>query len=642
MELGQHLETRSGRAPPLPAALTVAALTIAALYFGRELFVPLALAVLLSFVLTPLVVLLRRLRVPRAPAVVLVVAVSFTAIFSLGAIMGRQLAELAGELPRYELTLRQKVQNLRPPPGAPAGVIERTTEALQELSRELEKQPRKEPGEAPTSTGQQPIPVEVHQPPPRALEYYQNIVAPLLGPLARMGLVLVLVVFILLQREDLRDRLIRLFGGEDFERTTAAITDAARRLSRLFLTLTAMNIVYGTLIGAALWLIGVPGAVLWGILAGLMRFVPYIGSIVAAVFPVLLAAAVDPGWSLAAATLLLYAVGEFTMGQVMEPWLLGSSTGLSPLAVIASASFWTWLWGPIGLLLAIPLTVCLIVLGRHVPQLNFIYVLLGDQPALTPAQRFYQRMLAGDLDEIAFDAEQILKKQSLVGYFDEVALPGLVMAQEDARRGRFGGERLTAMRQLVEALLDDLDDAEPGHPQQHEGGRPADTLPDLPVLPPQDLRREWRSTAPVLSIGLRNPLDHAAAQILAHLAASHGVGARVLAAEDVGPARIAALDLSEARLAVLSNLDAARAPAHVRLLIRRLRRRKPDLGVLIGAWGETGREGAVTVAADAGEAAAARASSMRGALEAIIDLARAPSADDQLTAAGTGGQRRSA
>ena len=622
-------EPQSSNALSLPVALAVAGLIVAALYFGRELFVPLALAVLLSFVLTPLVVLLRGFRVPRAPAVLLVVAFAFSIIFSLGAIMGRQLAELAEQLPRYEVTLRQKIQNLRPQPGAPAGVIERTTSALEGLSRELEKQPaeaaRPRPGE---TTAEQPIPVEIHYPPPRALEYYQNLITPLLGPLASTGLILILVVFILLQREDLRDRLIRLFGGEDFERTTTAISDAAQRLSRLFLTLTTMNIVYGALIAVLLWLIGIPSPILWGILAGLMRFVPYIGSIIAAVFPVLLAAAIDPGWSLVAATILLYFISEFTMGQVMEPWLLGSSTGLTPLAVVASASFWTWLWGPIGLLLAVPLTVCLIVLGRHVPQLNFIYVLLGDEPALTPAQRFYQRMLAGDLDEIAFDAEKLVKAQSLLTYFDEVALPALVMAQDDARRGRFGPERLVEMREFVDELLDELSDVEVGTPKSKDDKCAPEDAPALPVLSPDQLQRDWQVAAPVLSVGVRNPLDLAAAAVFAHLTVAHGIGARVLGVEDVTPARINDLDISRARLAVLSNLDAMRSPAYSRLLMRRLRRRNPHLEFLIGAWAESEPRD-TTAAMSSGQALAEpKVASLREALERTLAAAQQNSPAD--------------
>jgi len=617
MDLIRYNQPAPGTAPPLLLALVIG-LIVAVLYFGRELFVPLAVAVLLSFVLTPLVAFLRKLRVPRVPAVMLVVALAFSIIFSIGAIMGAQLAELAGQLPQYETTLRQKIRDLRPQPGAPAGVFERATDALEKLGEELDREPqRRSPSGSATS---EPIPVEIHHPPPRALEYYQRVVTPLLGPTAQTGLILILVIFILLQREELRDRLIRVFGGEDFERTTAAMSDAAGRLSRLFLTLTGMNIVYGAVIAAVLWLIGIPSPILWGILAGLMRFVPYIGSIIAAVFPVLLAAAVDPGWSLVLVTLLVYIVGEFTMGQVMEPWLLGSSTGLTPIAVIAAASFWTWLWGPIGLLLAIPLTVCLIVLGRHVPQLSFIYVLLSDQPALTPAQRFYQRMLAGDIDEITFEAEQLLKKQSLVTYYDEVALPALVMAQEDTRRGRFDHNRLAAMRSFVEELIDDLSDFEVETPEKDADPEAPEPPPDLPVLSTEQLRPSWQVATPVLSIGIRNPLDRAAAAMLADLATKHGIETRVLGAEDVTPSKIDALDLGGAQLAVLSNVDAARAPAYARLLIRRLRRRAPNLEFVLGAWGESTRQSSGGLAGD--EQSVPRATTLRQALEIILTAAR--------------------
>ena len=577
------------RRPDVTATLTIGAVVVAALYFGRELLVPLALAILLSFALSPLVVWLRRIRVPRAPAVLIVAALAFAAIAAAGAIMVKQLAELAAELPRYELTLRTKIQGLQPAPGAPAGIIERATEALEGISRELEAP---KPEQKPANGGQtsksqpRPIPVEIHQPPVRTLEYYQNIIMPMLGPLARTGLVGILVIFMLFQREDLRDRFIRLFGGEDFERTTTAMNDAATRLSRLFLMLTVMNVLYGLAMAAALWIIGIPNPILWGILAGLMRYVPYIGSIIAAVFPVLLAAAVYPGWSLFFVTLAVYLVGEFTMGQIMEPWLLGNSTGLTPLAVVASASFWTWIWGPVGLLLAIPLTVCLIVLGRHVPQLNFLYVMLGDQPALTPPQRFYQRLLAGDIGEVTFDAEQYIKKHGMVRYYDEVALPGLVLAQADARRGRFGPERLNEMLELVEELIDELDDEDllPTKKKKNEDEEGAEAQDNLPVLAPEELPETWRTEAPVLCVAVRSPLDQAAAAILAQLASKHGLGAKVLDVQSLTPANLRGIDFAPARVAALSHLDDAGSPAYLRFLIRRLRRRQPALPILIAAW----------------------------------------------------------
>jgi len=621
MDLDRYKAPRSGDTPPLPIALGVAGLVIAALYFGSDLFVPLALAILLSFVLTPLVVLLRKIRVPRGPAVILVVALAFSIIAFLGMIMGSQLAQLAERLPSYESTLRERIRSLQARSNAPAGIIERTTEALEDLSKELEKQPDGAGRQRETSTGQAPIPVEIHRPPPRALEYYQSVVEPLIDPLARAGLVLILVIFILLQREDLRDRVIRLFGGEDFERTTNAINDAARRLSRLFLTLTAMNFIYGAVMAGALWLIGIPSPILWGILAGLMRYVPYVGSIIAAVFPVLLAAAIDPGWSIIAMTLVLYVVGEFTMGQVLEPWLLGSSTGLAPLAVITSAVFWTWLWGPIGLLLAVPLTVCLIVLGRHVPQLSFLYILLGDQPALTPAQRFYQRLLADDLDEITFDAERFIREKPVLCYLDDVMLPGLVMAQIDVRKERLGPDRLEAMRELIIELIGELSDAETP-PQADEVCDDGDMF-DLPVLTPDQLRQDWRVAAPVLAIGVRNALDEAAAAALAHAAIEHGVGTRVIGPEEVSPGRINDLDIQYAKLAVLSHLEAAQAPAHARALMRRLKRKNPDLQIVIGAWDENLAEAEEQpAAAQYTDVGWQRATTLRQALKSILEAAQ--------------------
>ena len=279
-----------------------------------------------------------------------------------------------------------------------------------------------------------PVPVEVLQPDPGALESLRSLIAPLVSPLATTGIIVIFVIFILLQREDLRNRLIRLAGSHDLQRTTAALDDAAGRLSRLFLNQLLINTGFGILIGSGLWLIGIPSAVLWGILAAVLRFVPYIGSVIAAAFPLALAVAVDPGWSMLAWTAVLFFVVEPVIGQVVEPMVYGRSTGLSPVAVVVSATFWTALWGPIGLVLATPLTVCLVVLGRHVERLAFLDVMFGDRPALSPPEIFYQRMLAGDPTEAAEKAEQFLKERSLSSYYDEVALKGLQLAQADLDR----------------------------------------------------------------------------------------------------------------------------------------------------------------------------------------------------------------
>ena len=286
----------------------------------------------------------------------------------------------------------------------------------------------------------------------------QTIIGPLLQPLATTGIVIVFVVFFLLQREDLRDRFIRLAGAHDLQKTTKALDDAAQRLSRYLLMQLAINATFGILIGAGLWLIGIPNPVLWGILAMLLRFVPYIGPVIAAVFPAALALAIDPGWTMLVWTACLFLVVEPLMGQVVEPLLYGHSTGLSAVAIVVAAAFWTWLWGPIGLLLSTPLTLCLVVLGRHVERLEFLAILLGDQPALTLEENFYQRVLANDPDEAAHQAELYLKSKPLAEYYDEVAIRGLALAQLDVNRGVLEHARRVQIKEAVLGLIDDLSD----------------------------------------------------------------------------------------------------------------------------------------------------------------------------------------
>ena len=388
--------------PFTPPASTLAAVLfgvtiVAALYFGREVLVPIALAILLSFILAPLVRIAQRLRIPRILAVLAVVALAFAIILGLGAVIVTQANQLAGDLPRYETTLREKIQSFRGIVGG-SGTLERAAEVLQDLGKEIDK-PRKGEGAAPIGgqpVPQKPIPVEVRQPDPGALQTIVSVITPLLSPLTTTGIVFIFVIFILMQREDLRNRLVRLAGVRDLQRTTAALDDAGQRLSRLFLTQLALNAAFGLVIGTGLWIIGVPSAPLWGIMAMVLRFVPYIGAVLAAVFPIVLAAAVGPGWTMVLWTGALFLVVEPVVGHLIEPLLYGQSTGLSPIAIIVSATFWTWLWGPIGLVLATPLMICVMVLGRHVDRLKFLDVMFSDQAALAAAELAYQRMLAGD------------------------------------------------------------------------------------------------------------------------------------------------------------------------------------------------------------------------------------------------------
>ena len=457
----KHLRQISRLPVPGSALTTVllAVVVVVALYFGREVLVPIALAVLMSFVLAPPVRRLQDWYVPRILAVLLVVLVAFAAIFSLGGLMVSQVNRLATDLPRYQATLREKIESLR---GAAAGTgtLERASDVLRDLSKELDK-PRGNmapptPLAIDASPSGKPIPVEVKQPDPGALQTLVSLISPLVYPLATTGIVIIFVIFILLQRQDLRNRLVRLAGSGDLQRTTAAMDDAGQRLSRLFLTQLALNAGFGLVIGTGLWFIGVPSAPLWGMLAMILRFIPYIGAVISAIFPLVLAAAVGPGWTMVLWTAALFLIVEPIVGQVVEPLLYGHSTGLSPVAVIASATFWTWLWGPIGLVLATPLTICLVVVGRHVDRLKFLDVMFGDRPALTPPELVYQRMLAGDPVEAAEQAQKFLKERPLIAYYEEVLIGGLKLAHADAKRGLLDDERLQRIRDATAEIVDDL------------------------------------------------------------------------------------------------------------------------------------------------------------------------------------------
>jgi predicted PurR-regulated permease PerM len=583
------------------ATAILAVIIIATLYFGREIFVPIALAILLSFVLAPLVAILQRIHVPRGLVVVSVVILAFAFIFAMGSLLATQLTQLAGDLPRYQSTISEKIQFFRDTK-AGRGTLERASDMLKDLSKEIDKPKDATSARAsspiigsPAAGPPAPVPVEVRQPDPGALESLRTLISPLVHPLATTGIIIIFVIFILLQREDLRNRLIRLAGSYDLQRTTAALDDAAARLSRLFLTQLIVNGAFGIVIGTGLWLIGIPSAILWGILAAVLRFVPYIGAVIAAAFPLALAVAVDPGWTMLLWTLALFLVVEPVVGHVIEPMVYGRSTGLSPVAVVASATFWTALWGPIGLVLATPLTVCLVVLGRHVERLEFLDVMFGDRPALSPPEIFYQRMLAGDPTEAAEKAEEFLKERSLASYYDEVALKGLQRAQADAERGALDPERLTKIRDAVSEFACDLSDQDDRPPAKlnstidAEASSAVESVAEnaahehLPVLSKEDLPPEWQGEHPVLCVAGRSLIDEAAAIMLAQLSTAHGLAARVEAAEALSTANVFRLETTGVAIVCLVYLDAS-GPAHMRYSVRRLRRKLPKATIILGCW----------------------------------------------------------
>jgi predicted PurR-regulated permease PerM len=572
--------------------MAVAALIIAALYFGREIFVPVALAVLLSFVLAPFVMRLHSWRIPRTASVLVIVFIGFSIIFSLGGLMVSQATRLAGKLPGYQQTLSDKIESLRGLMGG-SGTLEQASSVLKELGTELQNRDatgRPDSGLVRPPTDKPiPIPVEVKQPDPGALTTLVAIIQPLLSPLTTTGIVVIFVVFILLQREDLRNRLVRLAGSGDIQRTTAALDDAGKRLSKLFLTQIAFNAVFGLAIGIGLELIGVPSAPLWGLIAMILRFVPYIGALISAVFPLILAAAVGSGWEMLVLTALLFAVLELLAGQVLEPLIFGHSTGLSPVAIILSASFWTWLWGPVGLVLATPLTVCLVVIGRHVERLKFLDIMLGDRPPLTPPQLVYQRMLAGDPMEAAEQAHDHLKNASLEDYYDTILLKGLQLAEVDNRLGRLNEERLDRIVATVDELAADLEthhDVEVTNVPASDLGSNLGALAaieqtnDRPVQVPE----KWRSPRSVLCIPGATKLDEAAALVLAQIMRRRGFGAVAEKSDALSMSRFFSLDVADTSLVCVCYVDRP-SSAKIQYAVRRLAKKSSSAGILLAFLG---------------------------------------------------------
>ena len=575
--------------------LAVAVVIVAGLYLGRDVLLPVTLAILLSLVLSPLIRLLRRARLGRVPSVVLAVLTALGIITALGAVIGSQLADLAEDMPRYQYTIASKMETVR----------EETVGRLDTLLERVGRGNRREapaPSAAPASPQQEPppVPVELREPPMSPMQMVTTVLGPVVAPLAQMGIILIVTVFVLLQREDLRDRLIRLFGSTDLHRTTLAMDDAAYRLSRFFLTQLALNAGFGTVIGLGLLIIGLPSPLLWGIIAGLLRFVPYVGAILGALLPIALAAAVDPGWSMVLWTAGLFLVVEPLVGHILEPLAYGHSTGMSPVSVVLAAIFWSWIWGPIGLILATPLTLCLVVLGRHVDRLEFLDVLLGDRPALTPVENFYQRILAGDPDEAQDQAELLLRQRSLCAYYDAVAVPGLHLATADVRRGLITPAQLERIRdsvtELAMALQEHADIEPPVKEEAASGGalallRPSaaeQRLPRPPAVPPLPeaaaLPEEWRREGAVLCIAGRGPLDEISALLLAQILGKHGFGTRQVAHAAVSRREIGGLDLEGVRMICVCSVQLQGAPSHLRYLVQRLRQRLPEAPVLIGVW----------------------------------------------------------
>ena len=556
-------------------AIAVGAIVVGTLYIAQDVLIPITLAVMLSFVLSPLVDVLRRMGLWRAAAVAVSVLVALGAIGLVGTLLGGQAATLAADVPVYVEAVQSKMERLQTLATSRAAVITglfgggQPPAALPVAPPAVRQRgPRTDAAAVPAGTPQQPLVVELATPKSSVLAVARAVIEPVLAPLETTVIVLIVAIFILMQREDLRDRFIRLFGSTDLHRTTLALDDAGRRLSRYFVSQLSVNTCFGLVIGLGLWLIGVPSAALWGVLAGLLRFVPYLGPLLAAVAPLTLAAAIDPGWSKTTYVAVLFLIVEPLTGYVVEPLLYGHSTGLSPMSVIVAAVFWTWIWGPVGLILSTPLTLCLVVMGRHVKSLEFFDVLLGDRPALSEVNRFYQRALANDPDEALDQAEKMLADRPLVDYYDAVVLPGLKLAAADEARGTISRQRAAEITRSILAVISDLDE----HVDTGKGASPAGKP------------RPGSVTGLVACVAGRGPFDDAVSAMLAQLLAQRGIASRRIPHTLTSRDTIARLDLSGVTVIAVSCLELTGAPAHVRYLIRRLRQRAPDTVVIAGLW----------------------------------------------------------
>ncbi|WP_192385369.1 AI-2E family transporter [Mesorhizobium silamurunense] len=595
----------------LPTVATVVA-TVAALYFGREVFLPIAVALLLTFAIAPVVSALKRAGIPRLPAVIASVLGAFAALALFSFVVVTQVSDLAQNIPVYQINIVTKIRALKEN-GLGGGIISRLSGVIERVGQEIDRQEPQLPSAA-EAPKRDPVPVEIiaHEKP---LELLQNLIAPLVSPLTSTGLVIVVVIFMLMEREDLRDRFIRLVGYGDLHRTTQALQDAGKRVGQYLLMQLVVNIVYAIPITIGLWALGIPNALLWGMLALALRFVPYIGPIIGALLPLFLALAVAPGWSLLLWTAGLFIVMELVTGNVIEPWLYGSHTGLSPLAIIVAAIFWTWVWGPIGLVLSTPLTVCLVVLGRHVPQFEFLDVLFGNEPVLEPHARLYQRLLAGDPEEATDNAEEMLEEKYLFELYDQVAIPALLLAEQDRMRGVMDNEQRKQVAESALALVANLDDSAQEEAEAEEAEQAAtpgeEKPPEGKVGEGKAAEGKARDEAEevdlpdgsgfsVLCAGGRGELDDAAATMLAQVLEVQGAETSRASFTDLEPSGIRRLELDTVDAAVIGFLN-RQSTKHARFMVRRLKRHKPKLRVGIVFWSEIGNRDTEAAAELAGD-----------------------------------------
>ena len=574
------------RKPNAAVALSVisnillAAFVFAALFFAREILIPLALAALLTFLLAPLVSRIERW-LGRVAAVLVVVTMIFAGAGFAGWMLTRQLIDLATRLPDYKENIVTKMHAFQLPKGGAFSAISKTVEELKNelpgASATPAPLPMQEAGRPETATASPagaPQPVSrvqvVETPSSSPMDLVRTILGPVLGPLGTTALVLLLVIFMLLQREDLRNRMIRLVGQGHISTTTRAMDDAGQRVSRYLLMQFLVNVTYGVCIATGLYFIGVPNAALWGAFGTVLRFIPYVGPWIAAILPILLALAVSPHWRVPVLTVALFGIIELLLNNVMEPLLYGKHTGVSSIALIIAAVFWTWLWGPVGLVLATPLTVCLVVMGRHVPRLAFLSVVLSDEEPLTPAEDCYHRLLTpGEKDEMEF-VESFLKTNSVAVLYDSVFIPVITTAETDARLDALDAEQLLIVEQSMRDIIEELRTRPPVVAKTD-----AEPSPGTPLL-----------NCRVCCLPARADRDELAGTMLAHLLQQQGCEAssapgKLLTGELVGFVEKAGADV------LCISVVAPSTVIHARYLCLKMRAQFPKTKLVIGMWNIT-------------------------------------------------------
>ncbi len=555
----------NGQGSPSTGFTTLASFVIIAtvLYFAKEVLIPIALATLLSFLLGPLVLRLGRWGLGKIPSILLVVAMASSVIAVVAWLVMAQLIHLAEQLPGYQQNLHAKVMSIRKPHGG--GLFARTSQMVNAVQKELDSlSPDNDGASTNTPASDKPLAVEIKPPRPTPLQVIENVAGPVLKPLATAAAVVFFVVLMLFQREDLRERFLKLVSRGELNVATQAVDDASQRVSRYLLMQLIVNVTYGVPIGVGLYFIGVPNAFLWGLLATLLRFIPFIGPWIAASIPIILAFAVDPGWTKVILTLALYLGVEVLSNNIIEPWLYGASTGVSNIALLMAAIFWTWLWGTVGLLLSTPLTVCLLVLGKYVPGLSFLSVLLGSEPVLEPEARFYQRMLAMDDEELLALTEKYLNDHNVAEMYDNLLVPALGLAEEDRHKGALAEMRQAFIVQNTRELIEMLAERSP----------PDDETKDLP---------ETGGPPVVLCIPAKDEADELAALMLEQLLAKKGIHARALSVKTL-PREISRQIRKDQIQAICISAIPPFAVTSARLICRRLKLEFPNLKIVVGVW----------------------------------------------------------